>query len=204
MKTTRSRWTLCILILILTAVFILPPATATEQNVFTVELAVYDNGTVVEKQVDLTDGSPTPSPAQNDHETGHEHGTSLIQENWQAPHHLTLTDDDGTVLEEYRIFFQFFDVTDEDVVQQERVFERIPYHTDATHIQLVRNDETTLHTVNIPERICIDDGTCSPYCDGKGVDPDCDDGTSLPILWILAALLLPAAGIILYLSIEWE
>ncbi|MDY6788386.1 MAG: hypothetical protein SVV03_00315 [Candidatus Nanohaloarchaea archaeon] len=54
----------------------------------------------------------------------------------------------------------------------------LPYDRDG-EILRIEQDGETVEQVDIPGRLCRNDGSCSSYCSGREIDPDCTcgDGT---------------------------
>ncbi len=192
-----------VLYMLMAGMLLVPAAAAAENansSVFTVELTVYENETVVLEQFEITDGSQTPArgPGAYPHTGQHNHTDS---QKWQEHHWLVTVDEDGYVHDARYIPFSFTDAPDvehPDAVRQiEDVFERLPYTADAERIHLVRGEDDILYTLDIPDQVCIADGTCHVYCDGRGADPDCDDHTQYAP-WIIISLLLLITASVLY------
>lgn len=53
----------------------------------------------------------------------------------------------------------------------------IPYNRSIEQFDIRFNDTVTA-SVSLPTRLCINDGTCTAYCDGRGIDVDCTCGDS--------------------------
>lgn len=69
---------------------------------------------------------------------------------------------------------------------------RLPYLYEAEEIEIREGNETKT-TVDIPQKLCVDDGYCHFYCEGKNIDPDCqqerDESTNPSVLERLSSTL---------------
>lgn len=161
-------------------------AAATDGPVFSTEMVVASDGTVVVEQLEVVEGSPTRDERGNYHS-----GIPGLEthETWQDPHYLVVQGEttiqdifsngaDVHDIQQVSLQFHNWDPLledDEEIIETQQVFRRLDYHPDAEYIHLMRGTDESIHRIHIPSRICVDDGTCSPYCEGRGIDPDCDD-----------------------------
>ncbi len=149
---------------------------SSDDQVFVTELVVSSTGDVVVDRLTIANGTPTQSRLD-----GHHADLPFlnVRDEWQNEHYLVLRE--GTTIHAVQpVTLQFQDWTpylneNETVVETEKLLRRLPYTRNAEYLHLVRGSDESLLDVHLPSRMCVDDGTCSPYCQGRGIDPDCDD-----------------------------
>lgn len=170
---------------ILLCLIILAASPAVAASSFLFDLTITQDGDVTEQNVDLINQEP------------------LIPGEEQGEYTLRLTDADGNTVytTPTHVSFTKFTFSGTKQMEETQYFVRVPYHADATTMHL-EHDGETLTTASITDALCrSNDGTCRPYCAGKGVDPDCGDTGSIPLMLVLLLVVLVAflvAGIYLY------
>lgn len=164
-------------------------AAAPAQDVFQIEFSLSQDHTVDNTSISVVSNEPVWTP-----------GTG------GGPYRFTAFDEKGDIIYYQDADISFYTIADPvGVVEEEEtsVLARLPFVTQATEIQF-SHDGTPITTFSLPDHLCssTEDGTCSPYCDGKAVDPDCGDTSGgLPFTLIVGALLviaLAAAGVYMY------
>lgn len=142
--------------------FSTPTIAAQTQEVFSAQFDIDRDGNVSDILLDTT--TDTVSLPQGD-----------------GNYSVALIADDGRTFyeESFHIsFIRYAIAGGREEVNETVVNMRIPYERNATSIE-IRKHDNVLETIALPERLCVNDGTCRSYCDGRGIDIDCTCGDSV-------------------------
>lgn len=132
------------------------------EQVFHVELTVNKNDTATLENITVQDGTERNYYGNN------------------GSYSYSITDKDGEKLwQEKRTMNWYLFTNPPRPIKSKDVILEIPYHKEALNLILRKNQRTLVNTT-LTNRLCTNfDDTCTPYCNGKGVDVDCTCGDDI-------------------------
>jgi hypothetical protein len=150
--------------LTLTTLILLAATSGTAASIFSLDVNINKNNTVELNSFNITEGEPSDSSF-GDYKvrTLDSDSDELYSQNFSASFSVVYDVIPNTTAPET------------ETVNTTRKLLRIPYSYEAESIQILNSGEE-IYSLNMPERICTnDDDICPDYCDGKGIDSDCEE-----------------------------